>query len=129
MTRSEEFANGHGKDSPHFGQFVKKIGDVSYHYKHNDLFPTIWAVHKDDPFGTGMLNWHSKEGYIGVEVDPAYHRQGIATNMYNIAVDKAKELGIGGPRLDNSNYSKMGRKWAESLGLPKGYKSKLPPGI
>jgi GNAT superfamily N-acetyltransferase len=103
---------------------------IRYEFKPNNLFPAVYAYHpEDENFPIGMLNWHHKEGYIGVEVDPAHQRKGVATGMYNFAVSKANELGISPPKLDASNYSKQGRKWAESLGLPKGYKSTLPPGI
>lgn len=103
---------------------------ITYEFVPGKLFPTVWAHHPDaGDFPIGMLNWHHKEGYIGVEVDPAFQRKGVATGMYNFALQKAQELGINPPNLLNSNYSKKGRKWAESLGLPKSYKSTLPPGI
>jgi GNAT superfamily N-acetyltransferase len=70
----------------------------------------------------GSISWHHKTGEIlGMYVDPAHQRQGVATAMYRHAHSVATETrGVTPPR-HSSFRTTSGEAWARSLGerLPK----------
>lgn len=84
----------------------------------------IYAYHPDEPEEIGALTWEHKNGAIHVAVNEEHQRKGVATGMYQAAMQKATELGIPAPDLMKSSYGNKGFKWARTLGLPKDFGKK-----
>jgi predicted acetyltransferase len=86
---------------------------------------TVTAFDKDSNH-VGTLTWFvddtvDEPGAIEVKVSPKHRRKGIATAMYNFALQKSAEHDIIAPSLTKSSYGNQGYKWARSLGLPKNF--------
>lgn len=74
-----------------------------------------------DPKPAGYLDWHRKNGQIDyIEVNPEHQRQGLATQLYNRAIQISQEQGLKPPK-HSPDRTNAGDAWAKSTGdrLPK----------
>lgn len=73
----------------------------------------VWDKDADEPkTGVGVLLIHPKTNRIeSVRVDPSHQRRGIATEMFNVAIQR-----LGKEPKHSSDRSDEGDAWARSVG-------------
>jgi hypothetical protein len=78
----------------------------------------VMAIHPEDG-QIGQLSWFKQQGYghkagevDGIEVDPQYHRQGVASAMW----EHAHALGVHPKPRHSSEQTEEGKAWAHHVG-------------
>jgi GNAT superfamily N-acetyltransferase len=100
--------------SDHLSQ--SQFGEYNLVYKGANKEGThkIWALHK----GTwvGGLDWRHGQGVTGVDVLPEHQRKGLATAMWNKAIElKKSDKNI--PTIKHStDRTEDGNDWAKKVG-------------
>lgn len=91
---------------------IEKVAATGISYEHTAAGTTNMIVAVDGQTPIGYLSWEMRGDHsvVGVEVDEAYRRQGIATEMWR----RAREVD---PSIAHSrNETSDGRGWRQSLG-------------
>lgn len=65
----------------------------------------------------GQMEWHMKTGRVlGIEVDEAHQRQGVATGMWNAAHDAARQTRSVVKPKHSAERTDAGDAWVKAVG-------------
>lgn len=112
--RIEEFDSG---KTPLRFTYFPPTEHVPYHIVNAHIGPSAGMMEER----VGMLQWHPKTGETNlIMVDPSAQHRGIASAMWNEAMEKSKALGLVAP-TGSSSRTEQGEQFFKKQGV------ELPP--
>lgn len=105
----------------HFGIETQAIADIEREFETARDYPWVVMAEGERVLGFARANpWKSRGAYrrtceVGVYVDPAFHCQGVATDIYRVLLALLKDLGfhtlLGGVAQPNPASDRLHQKF------------------